>query len=150
MANSGINWIDITFDWCVNFLYKVAGLLGISYEEINIWLFVIIGPISLLISIFLNYYFYKKIKNLKKIIQIQKQEISEINEVDVSISDQTLSKIIKSDNITLFLALVKNLIFPGKVWINIHYQALKLFLKKINIEKKPLENKVKHTFVEKS
>ena len=58
--------------------------------------------------------------------------------------------IIKSDNITLFLALVKNLIFPGKVWINIHYQALKLFLKKIKIEKKPLENKVKHTFVEKS
>ena len=83
MANSGIYWIDITFDWSVNLLYKVAGLLGISYEEINIWLFVIIGPISLLISIFLNYYFYKKTKKLKKIIEIQKQEISEINEVVV-------------------------------------------------------------------
>ena len=83
MANSGIYWIDITFDWSVNLLYKVAGLLGISYEEINIWLFVIIGPISLLISIFLNYYFYKKTKKLKRIIEIQKQEISEINEVEV-------------------------------------------------------------------
>ena len=82
MANSGIYWIDITFDWSVNLLYKVAGLLGISYEEINIWLFVIIGPISLLISIFLNYYFYKKTKKLKKIIEIQKKEILEINEVD--------------------------------------------------------------------
>ena len=58
--------------------------------------------------------------------------------------------VIKSNNITVFFALIKNLIFPGKVWINIHYQALKLFLKKIKIEKKPLENKVKHTFVEKS
>ena len=83
MANSGIYWIDITFDWCVNFLNKVAGLLDISYEEINIWLFVIIGPISLLISIFLNYYFYKKTKKLKKIIEIQKKEISDINEVEV-------------------------------------------------------------------
>ena len=65
MANSGIYWIDITFDWSVNLLYKVAGLLGISYEEINIWLFVIIGPISLLISIFLIIIFIKN-KKLKK------------------------------------------------------------------------------------
>ena len=95
MANSGINWIDITFDWCVNFLYQVAGLLGISYEEINIWLFVIIGPISLLISIFLNYYFYKKIKNLKKTVEIQKQEISEINEVEVEEKKKIISKFLE-------------------------------------------------------
>ena len=60
------------------------------------------------------------------------------------------ANIIKTDNITLFLALFKNLIFPGKVWINIHYQALKLFLKKIKIEKQPQENKIKNTFAEKS
>ena len=58
--------------------------------------------------------------------------------------------IIKDNNLSLFAALIKNLIFPGKVWINIHYQALKLFLKKIKIEKKPLENKIKNTFAEKS
>ena len=58
--------------------------------------------------------------------------------------------IIKDDKVSLFAALIKNLIFPGKVWINIHYQALKLFLKKIKIEKKPLENKIKNTFAEKS
>ena len=88
MANSGIYWIDITFDWSVNLLYKVAGLLGISYEEINIWLFVIIGPISLLISIFLNYYFYKKTKKMKKIIEIQNQEISEINDFEVEVEEK--------------------------------------------------------------
>ena len=83
MADSGIYWIDTTFDWCVNILYKIANFIGISYEEINIWLFVIIGPILFFISIFLNYYFYKKINELKKLIEIQKQEISEINKVEV-------------------------------------------------------------------
>ena len=83
MANSGIYWIDVTFNWCVNFLYKIASLLGLSYEEINIWLFVVIGPILLSISIFFNFYFYKKVKKMKKIIEIQKKEISEINEVEI-------------------------------------------------------------------
>ena len=83
MANSGIYWIDITFEWCVNLLYKISYILGISYEEINIWLFVIIGPILFFISISLNYYLYKKTNKLKKIIEIQKQEISEINEIEV-------------------------------------------------------------------
>ena len=104
MANSGIYWIDITFDWSVNFLHKVAGLLGISYEEINIWLFVIICPISLLISIFLNYYFYKKIKKVKKIIEIQKQEISEINEVEVEVEE-------KKTNYVKFFGVIVLIIF---------------------------------------
>ena len=60
------------------------------------------------------------------------------------------ARIIKGNNFSLFAALIKNLMFPGKVWINIHYQALKLFLKKIKIEKKPLDNKIKNTFAEKS
>ena len=58
--------------------------------------------------------------------------------------------IINDNNYSLFAALIKNFIFPGKVWVNIHYQALKLFLKKIKIEKKPQENKIKNTFAEKS
>ena len=82
MANSGIYWIDTTSDWCVEFLYIVADLLGITYEEINIWLFVIIGPIFFFISIFLNYYFYKKTKKLNKIIELQNKELIENNEVE--------------------------------------------------------------------
>ena len=45
MANSGIEWIDATFNFCVRLLYEIGGILGISYEEINVWLFVIIWPI---------------------------------------------------------------------------------------------------------
>ncbi|MDC1260289.1 hypothetical protein N8014_01790 [Pseudomonadota bacterium] len=49
MANSGIEWIDLTFNFCVRFLYDICGLLGITYEEINVWLFVVIWPIASLI-----------------------------------------------------------------------------------------------------
>jgi len=54
MASSGIQWIDVTFDWCVRLLYSVANTIGITYEEINVWLFVIILPLMLLASISLN------------------------------------------------------------------------------------------------
>ena len=39
MANSGITWIDMTFNWSVIALYEVAGWFNITYEEINVWLF---------------------------------------------------------------------------------------------------------------
>ena len=54
MASSGIVWIDVTFDWCVRLLYDFAAMMGITYEEINVWLFVIIGPCLLIASICLN------------------------------------------------------------------------------------------------
>ncbi|MDA9170939.1 hypothetical protein N9O69_02540 [Alphaproteobacteria bacterium] len=49
MANSGIEWIDVTFNFCVSILYDIGGVLGISYEEINVWLFCVIWPIASLI-----------------------------------------------------------------------------------------------------
>lgn len=57
MANSGIPWIDATFDWCVYLLVDAASFLGISYEEINIWLFVIILPTALILSFGVNVFF---------------------------------------------------------------------------------------------
>ena len=48
-ANSGINWIDKTFDICVKLLVDLANIIGITYEEINVWLFCIIWPIITLI-----------------------------------------------------------------------------------------------------
>ena len=49
MGKSGIEWIDTLFDWSVIFLYDVAQLLDISYEEVNVWLFVIILPTALFV-----------------------------------------------------------------------------------------------------
>ena len=57
MANSGIYWVDVTFNWCVRLLYEIAGWLGITYEEINVWLFVVIVPIAFILSLTLNMFF---------------------------------------------------------------------------------------------
>lgn len=55
MANSGIYWIDVTFNWCVRLLYEIASWLGITYEEINVWLFVVFMPVVLMVSLTLNF-----------------------------------------------------------------------------------------------
>ena len=65
MANSGIEWVDVTFNWCVWLLYDAAGLLGITYEEINIWLFVIIGPALFLTSVLLNFYLLVRLRRFR-------------------------------------------------------------------------------------
>ena len=48
-ANSDIKWIDQTFDFCVKLLIDVANIMGITYEEINVWIFCVIWPILSLI-----------------------------------------------------------------------------------------------------
>ena len=51
MANSGTYWIDVVFNFCVMLLIDVATLLGITYEEINVWLFCIIWPVTTLLML---------------------------------------------------------------------------------------------------
>ena len=63
MASSGIYWIDVTFDWCVRLLHSVAKVFGITYEEINVWLFVIVLPCMLLASLSLNFWLIRKQKS---------------------------------------------------------------------------------------
>ena len=45
--------IDVIFDWCVELLVKLAELLGITYNEINVWIFVIIEPLIFLLMLFI-------------------------------------------------------------------------------------------------
>jgi len=49
MGNSGIYWVDLVFNYCVKLLYDVASIMGISYEEINVWVFCIVWPIATII-----------------------------------------------------------------------------------------------------
>ena len=43
--------MDQIFDWCVNVVVYWAGIFGIIYKEINVWVFVIIWPIVTLLLI---------------------------------------------------------------------------------------------------
>ena len=42
---------DVIFDWCVNLLVKLAELLGLTYNEVNVWIFVIIEPLIFLLML---------------------------------------------------------------------------------------------------
>ena len=53
-------WIRNTFDWCVNILLSAADTIGVSYEALNVWIFVIIVPVVLVISLSVNIYFLWK------------------------------------------------------------------------------------------
>jgi hypothetical protein len=43
--------MDRIFDWCVDVLVYWAGIFGITYKEINVWVFVIVWPILTVILI---------------------------------------------------------------------------------------------------
>ena len=43
--------MDHIFDWCVNVLVYWAGILGITYKEINVWVFVILWPVLTIVLI---------------------------------------------------------------------------------------------------
>jgi len=49
IGGSGVNWIDAIFRYCVVLLVNVAKALGISYEALNIWMFIIIQPTIIVI-----------------------------------------------------------------------------------------------------
>ena len=56
--------MDQIFDWCVNVLVYWAGILGITYKEINVWVFVIIWPILTVILVAVIAWQQRKIRQL--------------------------------------------------------------------------------------
>lgn len=59
--------MDLVFDWCVDFLYWLAGLIGITYKEINVWIFVIFWPLIFIIQWIYIVYLKNKIRNIKRV-----------------------------------------------------------------------------------
>ena len=66
MGGSGIYWIDAIFRYCVVLLVDLARVLGISYEALNIWVFVIIQPLIIVILLIWALRLWRKIKKLRK------------------------------------------------------------------------------------
>ena len=57
---------DKIFNWCVDILVKFAELLGLTYNEINVYIFVIITPLIFLIMFVIIITQQIKIKSLNK------------------------------------------------------------------------------------
>ena len=66
MANSGIVWIDSIFNWCVIALVELAKLLGITYEEINVWLFCVAWPVFTLALMYWCYSLWRQNRYLRR------------------------------------------------------------------------------------
>ena len=57
--------MDYVFYKCVDVLDYLANLLSMSYEEINVWIFCIIGPIVFLGLLFLVIFQRREIRHLR-------------------------------------------------------------------------------------
>ena len=55
--------IDLIFDFCVELLIAMGKVLGMTYNEVNVWLFVVLYPIVLLVSVMLNMYLLGKVRS---------------------------------------------------------------------------------------
>tara|TARA_Y100001968_G_C18880294_1_gene491420 strand:+ start:191 stop:517 length:327 start_codon:yes stop_codon:yes gene_type:complete len=66
MGGSGIDWIDAIFRYCVVLLVDLARVFGISYEALNIWVFVIIQPLIIVILLIWALRLRRNIKKLRR------------------------------------------------------------------------------------
>jgi len=60
--------MDAIFDWCVEVLVYFAGVFGITYKEINVWVFVIIWPVVTLVLVIWLLVQHKLIRRLENLL----------------------------------------------------------------------------------
>ena len=66
MADSGIVIVDFLFNLAVRWLYAWANFFGITYEEINVWIFVVSWPASLVLAAVWIIHLACKVKQLQQ------------------------------------------------------------------------------------
>ncbi|KXK18969.1 MAG: hypothetical protein IT216_01010 [Saprospiraceae bacterium] len=54
------------FDWCVGVMYMMADIIGFTYKEINIILFVILHPLITIIQFIIILSLWKKLRHCRK------------------------------------------------------------------------------------
>jgi hypothetical protein len=52
------------FDLCVEFLYICAGLFGMTYKEINVWIFCIVWPV---LTVGMAVWLYRLVRENKRL-----------------------------------------------------------------------------------
>ena len=66
--------MDAIFDWCVKVLVYFAGVFGITYKEINVWVFVIIWPILTLALALWLIIQQRRIRRLQNLLEEKDKE----------------------------------------------------------------------------
>ena len=66
--------MDAIFDWCVKVLVYFAGVFGITYKEINVWVFVIIWPILTLALVLWLIIQQRRIRRLQNLLEEKDKE----------------------------------------------------------------------------
>ena len=65
VGGSGVNWIDAIFRYCVVLLVNMAKVIGISYEALNIWVFIIVQPLITFLLFVWVIRLRRKVKNVR-------------------------------------------------------------------------------------
>ena len=56
---------DEIFNWCAELLWWLAPIIGLTYKELNVWIFVIIEPIVFFIMLGIIIKLRREVKQLK-------------------------------------------------------------------------------------
>lgn len=62
-----LNAMDTIFDWCVDLLEYLAPHVGMTYKELNVWLFVIVMPGMIVILIVFCTYLWRELRRVRRV-----------------------------------------------------------------------------------